>query len=276
MKLARFLGEDGRQCTGRLTSERTAQSLIGELFGELTFATDSVPVRQFLPPVEPPNIFAVGRNYMGHVAETKARLPERPLTFQKATTALIGDGAAIVLPASAPDEVDLEAELAVVIGRPARQVPEAAALDYVLGYTCANDVSARDCQRTDKQWSRAKSFDTFCPLGPWLVTADELDPDNCPIRSRLNGSIMQDASTTEMVFSCRQLISYLSHQCTLLPGTVILTGTPAGVGYTRQPPVFLRDKDRVEIEIDGIGTLANHVARATPAAGSVAAAKNLG
>ena len=137
------------------------------------------------------------------------------------------------------------------------------ALDYVLGYTCANDVSARDCQRNDKQWTRAKSFDTFCPLGPWLVTADELDPDRCRIRSRLNGQVMQDANTNAMMFSCRHLLSYLSHQFTLLPGTVILTGTPEGVGMARQPPVFLRPGDRVEVEIDGIGTLSNPVGGAT-------------
>ncbi len=264
MKLARFISGDGREYLGRLVSERVAKPLVGELFGEMTFAGERVQIRTLLPPVQPPNIFAIGRNYRGHVEETGARLPERPLIFQKATTALVGEGAAIVLPASAPDEVDLEAELAIVIGRRARHVSEAAALDHVLGYTCANDVSARDCQRNDKQWSRAKSFDTFCPLGPWLVTTDDLDPDRCTIRSRLNGGVMQDANTSAMIFSCCQLISYLSHQFTLLPGTVILTGTPEGVGFARQPPVFLREGDRVEVEIEGIGTLSNPVVRETP------------
>lgn len=244
---------------GRMVDAQTAQPLVGELFAELTFSRETLRVREFLPPVEPPNIFAIGRNYRGHVAETGARLPECPLVFQKATTALLAHGRAIVLPASAPNEVDFEAELAMVIGRTARGVAEAVALDYVLGYTCANDVSARDCQRIDKQWTRAKSFDTFCPLGPWLVTADELDPDHCSIRSRLNGRVMQDDSTGAMVFSCRQLVSFLSHQFTLLPGTVILTGTPEGVGFARQPPVFLRPGDRVEVEVEGIGTLSNPV-----------------
>jgi 2-keto-4-pentenoate hydratase/2-oxohepta-3-ene-1,7-dioic acid hydratase in catechol pathway len=261
MKLARLLTDDGRQVVGRLHDERTAQPLVGELFGELAFAAQSVPVRGLLPPVDPPNIFAIGRNYRAHAAETGARLPEQPLIFQKATTALLGHGETIRLPPSAPDEVDFEAELAIVIGRRARRVSEAAALDFVLGYACANDVSARDCQRNDKQWTRAKSFDTFCPLGPWLVTAEELDPGRCAIRSRLNGRLMQDGCTRDMVFSCQALVSYLSHQFTLLPGTVILTGTPEGVGMARQPPVFLRDGDQIEVEIEGIGVLSNPVAR---------------
>jgi 2-keto-4-pentenoate hydratase/2-oxohepta-3-ene-1,7-dioic acid hydratase in catechol pathway len=271
MKLARFVTDEGRHAVGRLSlpmggagilpgTGLQAYPLVGELFGALTFEAEAVPVCDFLPPVEPPNIFAIGRNYRAHAAETGSHLPERPLIFQKATTTLLGHEATIRLPRSAPDEVDFEAELAIVIGRRARRVPEALALEYVLGYTCANDVSARDCQRNDKQWARAKGFDTFCPLGPWLVTADELDPDACAIRSRLNGRVMQAANTSAMVFACRTLVSYLSHQFTLLPGTVILTGTPEGVGMARQPPVFLRDGDRIEIEIEGVGTLSNPVA----------------
>lgn len=260
MKLARFVGADGRQLVGRLVDPHVAQPLAGELFGALAFADEHVRVRAFLPPVEPPNIFAIGRNYRAHAAETGAQLPTVPLIFQKATTSLLADGQPIRLPRSAPDEVDFEAELAIVIGRRARRVPPETALDFVLGYTCANDVSARDCQRNDKQWARAKGFDTFCPLGPWLVTPDELDPDNCAIRSRLNGKLMQSANTQDMVFSCRKLISYLSEQFTLLPGTVILTGTPEGVGLARRPPVFLRAGDRIEVEIEGVGTLANPVA----------------
>ena len=135
---------------------------------------------------------------------------------------------------------------------------EVEALDFVLGYTCANDVSARDCQgRLDKQWARGKSFDTFCPLGPWIET--EMDPDNAGLRTRLNGQVMQDSNTNDMIFGCRELISYLSYQFTLLPGTVILTGTPSGVGFARKPPVWLKHGDVVEIEIDGIGVLRNPV-----------------
>jgi 2-keto-4-pentenoate hydratase/2-oxohepta-3-ene-1,7-dioic acid hydratase in catechol pathway len=260
LKLARFLTADGRSLVGRLTAERAAEPLVGHLFGELTFASETVPIHRFLPPVEPPNIFAIGRNYRAHAAETGSQVPERPMIFMKATTAVIGDGDTIVLPAAAPHEVDFEAEFAIIIGRRARRVREEEALGYVLGYTCANDVSARDCQRADKQWSRAKGFDTFCPLGPWLVTAEELCPDALAIRSRLNGRVMQAASTRDMLHSCRQLISYLSHQFTLLPGTAILTGTPEGVGMARTPPVFLRPGDRIEVEIEGLGTLMNTVA----------------
>jgi 2-keto-4-pentenoate hydratase/2-oxohepta-3-ene-1,7-dioic acid hydratase in catechol pathway len=260
MKIARYIDESGRAGTGRVVADDTATPLVGELFGELAFGDEAVRVQSWLPPVDPPNIFAIGRNYRAHAAETGSKLPERPLVFQKATTSLLAPGSPIVLPEPAPDEVDFEAELAIVIGRPARQVSEDAALDYVLGYTCANDVSARDCQRNDKQWARAKGFDTFCPLGPWLVTPDEIDPQNTAVRSRLNGALMQDGNTSAMVFSCRYLISYLSHQFTLLPGTVILTGTPEGVGFAREPAVFLRPGDRIEIEVGGIGTLANPVA----------------
>ena len=255
MRVARFVSSDGQTYAGRLVDEHTGQPLVGDPFGPLV-------VDRLLPPVEPPNILAIGRNYRAHIAETGARTPGEPLVFLKPTTSLLAPGGEIILPASAPEEVDFEAELAIVVGRTARHVSEQAALEHVLGYTCANDVSARDCQRNDKQWSRGKGFDTFCPLGPWLVTADELDPDDCGIRSRLNGQVMQESNTGNMMHSCAKLLSYLSQQFTLLPGTVILTGTPEGVGFARQPPVFLKAGDRIEIEIAGIGTLANTVVRA--------------
>lgn len=261
MKIVRFLSDDGRPRHGRLTEDGRAQPLIGDLFDHPTFAAEPMPVTTLLPPVEPPNIFAIGRNYRKHVEETGARLPEQPLVFLKPTTSLLAPAGTILLPNAAPNEVDFEAELAIVIGRVTRQVPANRALDAVLGYTCANDVSARDCQRNDKQWSRAKGFDTFCPIGPCLVTPDEFDPDRCAIRSRLNGEIMQEANTDEMLRPCGELISFLSHQFTLLPGTLILTGTPAGVGMARQPPRFLRDGDQIEIELDGIGILKNRVSR---------------
>jgi len=259
MKLCRFLAADGSIYTGQLVAPRTARPLIGSILGEFTFASSELAVRGFLPPIEPTNIFAIGRNYRAHAAETGSALPEKPMIFMKPTTALIGDGEPILIPPQAPNEVDYEAELAIVIGRTARGVSETDALRYVLGYTCANDVSARDCQRTDKQWPRAKGFDTFCPLGPWLVTPDEVDPDHLPIRSRLNGRVMQESNTRDMVHGCRALISYLSAQFTLLPGTLILTGTPEGVGMARTPPVFLKPGDRIEVEIEGIGMLSNPV-----------------
>ena len=261
MRVARFVSSDGQTYAGRLVDEHTGQPLVGDPFGPLEFADEPLVVDRLLPPVEPPNILAIGRNYRAHIAETGARTPGEPLVFLKPTTSLLAPGGEIILPASAPEEVDFEAELAIVVGRTARHVSEQAALEHVLGYTCANDVSARDCQRNDKQWSRGKGFDTFCPLGPWLVTADELDPDNCGIRSRLNGQVMQESNTSSMMRSCAELVSYLSHHFTLLPGTVILTGTPEGVGFARQPPVFLKEGDRIEIEIDGIGTLTNTVLR---------------
>ncbi len=264
MRIVRFEDAGGRILTGRLVDDDHARPLLGSLFDTPpAFAEEVVAVGRRLPPVEPPNIFAIGRNYRAHVEETGARLPEAPLVFMKPTTALLEPEGTIRLPRPAPDEVDFEAELAIIIGRTIRNVPESAALDGVLGYTCANDVSARDCQRNDKQWPRAKGFDTFCPLGPWLVTRDEIDPDHCGIRSRLNGRIMQDSNTQNMMHSCARLVSYLSHQFTLLPGTLILTGTPEGVGFARTPPVFLRDGDVIEVEIDGIGTLRNRVAHAT-------------
>jgi 2-keto-4-pentenoate hydratase/2-oxohepta-3-ene-1,7-dioic acid hydratase in catechol pathway len=261
VRIARFTGTDGQIHAGRMVDEQHAQPLTGELFGSPSFAEQPLKIERLLAPVEPPNVFAIGRNYRAHAEETGARPPERPLVFMKPTTTVIGPDAKILLPAAAPDNVDFEAELAIVIGRAARNVSETAALDYVLGYTCANDVSARDCQRGDRQWTRGKGFNTFCPLGPWIVTADSLNPDSCAIRSRLNGQIMQDANTRDMMHPCAELVSYLSRQFTLLPGTVILTGTPEGVGFARTPPTYLREGDRIEVEIDGIGLLSNTVAR---------------
>lgn len=259
MRIARFEDDAGRVVMGRLLDDKRAHPLASRLDEPLRFVSETVEARRLLAPVEPPNIFAIGRNYRAHIEETGARVPESPLVFLKATTSVIGPDEPIVLPAAAPNEVDFEAELAIVIGRTARRVSPEAAAEHVFGYTCANDVSARDCQRNDKQWSRAKGFDTFCPVGPWLVTPDEIDPDRCALRSRLNGRVMQESNTSHMMRSTRELISYLSHQFTLLPGTLILTGTPEGVGFARTPPVFLKPGDRIEIEIDGVGTLSNPV-----------------
>jgi 2-keto-4-pentenoate hydratase/2-oxohepta-3-ene-1,7-dioic acid hydratase in catechol pathway len=213
---------------------------------------------KLLAPVQPPNILAIGLNYKAHAVETQAEFPKAPVLFIKANTAAIGPDESIVLPKMAPDEVDYEAELAVVIGRAARCVEPGQALDHVFGYTCGNDVSARDAQlRIDKQWARGKSFDTFFPIGPWIET--NLDPANAEVICRLNGQVMQDSNTSDLIFSVAELVSYLSHCMTLLPGTVITTGTPGGVGFARKPPVFLRPGDVVEVEIGGVGTLVNTV-----------------
>ncbi len=214
---------------------------------------------RLLPPIpRPRKIVAVGRNYREHAAEESAALPEAPLLFAKLPTALVGDGATVTWSAALTTQVDYEAELAVVIGRTARNVPLEAALDHVLGYSCLNDVSARDLQALDGQWTRAKSLDTFCPMGPWVVTADEIpDPGALRIRCRVNGGVRQDESTAALVHGIAELITYCSRSFTLEPGDVIATGTPGGVGVFRDPPLFLEDGDVIEVEIERIGTLRN-------------------
>ena len=213
---------------------------------------------KFLPPVFPPNIIALGLNYKEHAQESKMDLPEEPVIFLKATTSITGHLSPIFLPSVAPDYVDYEGELCIIIGKRAKNVSEKEVKEYIFGYTCGNDVSARDCQfKRDKQWARGKSFDTFCPIGPWIET--EVNPDNLRIQSRVNGKVMQDSNSSYMIFSPFEIVSYLSKQFTLLPGTVIMTGTPSGVGYAREQPVFLRDGDIVEVEIEGIGILKNYV-----------------
>jgi 2-keto-4-pentenoate hydratase/2-oxohepta-3-ene-1,7-dioic acid hydratase in catechol pathway len=211
------------------------------------------------PVLCPSKIVAVGKNYIEHAQETKAAVPDHPIIFTKFTTAIIGARDAVTWDPALTGRVDFEAELAVVIGKTARRVPQAEALDYVFGYTCANDISARDLQYGDGQWVRGKSLDTFCPLGPWLVTADELpDPQRLGIRCLLNGQTMQDSNTGRMIFSVAYLVSFLSHAFTLLPGDIILTGTPDGVGAFREPPVYLKDGDEIVVEIDGVGRLVNY------------------
>lgn len=212
------------------------------------------------PLVAPQKVIAVGLNYADHARESGLEPPAAPVTFLKTTNAIIGPDEAIVSDPALSTQVDYEVELAVVIGRRARNVALADALDHVLGYTLCNDVSARDAQFADGQWSRGKSFDTFCPLGPWIVTADEVvDVQDLGIRTRLNGVTVQDSSTREMIFGVAELVSYLSRYLTLEPGDVIATGTPPGVGFARTPALFLHDGDVVEIEVDGIGVLRNPV-----------------
>ncbi|MFC4055268.1 fumarylacetoacetate hydrolase family protein [Actinomadura syzygii] len=213
----------------------------------------------FLPPVRAPGkIVAIGLNYAEHAAEGGLDVPAEPVVFAKFPSALIAHGETVEWDPAVTAQVDYEAELAVVIGSPARHVSERDALGHVLGYTCLNDVSARDLQRADGQWVRAKSLDTFCPMGPWLVTADEVpDPQDLAVRCRVSGELRQDASTADMIFSVRTLIARLSRAFTLRPGDVIATGTPPGVGMASTPPRLLRDGDTVEVDIEGIGTLRN-------------------
>ena len=216
------------------------------------------PLRRLAPLRRPGKIVAVGLNYRSHAAETGQRLPDEPMLFAKFATAVIGEGDAIRWDPTLTDEVDYEAELAVVIGRRARRVPESAALEHVLGYTCLDDVTARDLQARDRQYVRSKSLDTFCPMGPVLVTADEIpDPQALAVRCEVNGEERQAASTADMIFPVARLVSFCSAAFTLEPGDVIATGTPAGVGLARRPPVFLRDGDEVAVEIERIGRLVN-------------------
>jgi 2-keto-4-pentenoate hydratase/2-oxohepta-3-ene-1,7-dioic acid hydratase in catechol pathway len=204
-------------------------------------------------------IIGTGLNYLSHIEEQGIKPPAEPLLFGKFPTTLIGPGEAIVLPPESA-HVDSEAELAVEIGRVGRRIHEDDALDFVAGYRCANDVTARDLQRSDKQWTRAKGFDTFCPLGMELVPVSELgDASGLHVVQRLNGELFQDGNTADLVFSVRRLVAFASAVFTLEPGDLILTGTPSGVGIFRTPPVAMAAGDVVEIEIDGIGVLANPV-----------------
>ena len=260
MKLIRFLDDHGEIRRGEPLEGDRARLVRGDHFGPWESTDEVVGVARLLAPLDPVNLICIGRNYRAHAKEGGAEAPTEPQIFSKLTSSVIAAGEPIVLPREAPDEVDWEAELAVVIGREARRVDEEHALEHVLGYTCANDVSARDCQkRRDLQWTRGKSFDTFCPLGPALVVDPTIRPQELAVGSRLNGETMQDGNTAQMMFSVPFLIRYLSHQFTLAPGTVILTGTPAGVGFARKPPVFLRAGDTITVDVEGIGVLTNPV-----------------
>ncbi len=216
---------------------------------------------RFLPPVPwPEKIICLGRNFIDHCEEQGKSPPERPIIFAKFRNALVGHREKILLPESS-SAVDYEAEMVVVIGRGGKRIPQAQAAKHILGFTIGNDVSARDCQFGDGQWVRGKSFDTFLPLGPFVVSPDEVEePHSLRIRLELNGKTMQDSSTSKMIFPVDFLISYISKDITLSPGDIICTGTPAGVGYFRDPQVFLKDGDRIRIEIEKIGVLENSVA----------------
>jgi 2-keto-4-pentenoate hydratase/2-oxohepta-3-ene-1,7-dioic acid hydratase in catechol pathway len=224
--------------------------------GSIHFKLDEV---KFEAPLRPGKIIAIGLNYADHAKETGKAVPDKPLVFAKFPSAVIGDGDAISWRESTTDSVDWEAELAVVIGKQAKDVAEENAMDYVYGYTVGNDVSARDLQnKKDLQWTRGKSLDTFCPLGPWIITRDEIaDPQNLKIKLELNGEVMQDSNTSNLIFSIPYLIHYLSQNFTLEPGDIILTGTPPGVGHGMKPPKYLKDGDVVKTTIEGIGSITN-------------------
>ncbi len=267
MQIIRF--EDSTGQTGFAALQNGAAFEIeGDIFGAHRVSEREVGAHRVLAPLLPSTILCIGLNYRRHAEESGAKVPQFPVVFMKPPSSVQSPGEPILLPTHlASAEVDYECELAVVIGRGpdgeiCKNVSRDRALDYVLGYTCANDVSARDWQikRGGGQWCRGKSFDTFCPLGPVLVTRDEIpNPNALAIKTILNGETVQDWNTNDMIFDVPSLIEFLSGSTTLPPGTVILTGTPHGVGMARQPPLWLKDGDRVTVEIEGIGSLTNSV-----------------
>lgn len=268
MKWVRFSHPDhnqGRPTYGILdtvTISPTDHSWEAVLANEPVSAiSEAIPLTgtTLLAPIDRPGkIVCVGLNYLDHCRETNTPIPERPLLFTKFTTAITHPNSEIVWSTNLTTEVDFEAELAIIMGRCCRRVTEEEALTYVAGYTVANDVSARDIQMGDGQWVRGKSLDTFCPLGPALVTADEIpDPQALAIRSLLNGHLMQNSHTSEMIFSVANLIAFCSQAFTLEPGDIILTGTPHGVGLGRDPKVYMQNGDVIVVEIERIGRLEN-------------------
>jgi 2-keto-4-pentenoate hydratase/2-oxohepta-3-ene-1,7-dioic acid hydratase in catechol pathway len=214
---------------------------------------------RFAPPVQTPSkIIAIGLNYLDHIQESKGETPKIPLLFSKFPNSLIGHREVITWQIGVTKKVDFEAELAVIIGKKVSQGEKTEGMEAIFGYACANDVSARDLQFADGQWVRGKSLDTFCPLGPWIVTTDHIrDPHALRIRCLLNDQIMQDSNTGNMIFRLPDLVAFLSNHFTLLPGDVILTGTPSGVGAFRSPSIYLKDGDKVVVEIQDIGKLEN-------------------
>ena len=262
MKIARLELEDKTVCHAIAQPDGGYTRADGDIFTGLADSGARVQGK-LLAPIQPTDILCIGLNYQKHAEEGGAKLPENPVLFFKSSTSVQHPDDPIILPRKLPsDKVDYEAELVVVIGKTCHNVSRAEALEYVLGYTCANDVSARDWQRNGGggQWCRGKTFATFCPLGPVIVTPDEIrNPNTLPIRSILNGETMQDWNTDDMIFDVPELIEFLSSSTILAPGTVILTGTPHGVGFARTPPVYMKHGDSITIEIEGIGSITNPV-----------------
>ena len=263
MRIIRYQDNKGNVGHGVLQPDGTALKLTGDIFSSPKVTAEKADVAKLLAPIEPVAVVCIGLNYRRHAQETNAKIPEFPVVFFKGLNTVQHPGEPILLPTHLKsNQVDYECELAVVIGKRCKNVPRAKALDCVLGYTCANDVSARDWQKDwgGGQWCRGKTFDTFCPLGPCLVTRDEVpEPNSLAIRTLVNGEALQDWNTKDMIFDVPALIEFLSGSTTLLAGTVILTGTPHGVGMARKPPRWLQPGDSVSIEIEKVGTLTNPV-----------------
>ncbi|MBE1534674.1 fumarylacetoacetate hydrolase family protein [Actinomadura algeriensis] len=250
MRIARFSTDEGMSFG--VVEENTVAAVAAHPFGELTFTGQRFPLAdvRLLAPILPSKVIAIGKNYADHAAEMGGEAPPEPLIFAKPSTTVIGPGEAIAYPEKLSERVDHEGELALVIGRMCREVPASRAAEVILGYTCANDVTARDLQAKDGQWTRAKGFDTFCPLGPWIET--EADPADLAISTTVNGEVRQSARTSQLMHDIPTLVEYVSQVMTLLPGDVILTGTPAGVGP-------LEVGDEVTVTVENVGTLTNRV-----------------
>lgn len=263
MKVIRYIDPQGTIHFADQAEDGTAREIEGDIYGKCRVTQKLANIDKLLAPIEPRAIFCIGLNYRKHAEEGKSPIPKYPVLFMKSPGSVQNPDDPIVLPTHLKStQVDYECELAVVIGKTCKNVPKSKALDYVLGYTCANDVSARDWQKDfgGSQWCRGKTFDTFCPLGPCLMLKDRIsNPNDLKIKTVLNGETMQDWNTSDMIFDVPTLIEFLSGSTTLLPGTVILTGTPHGVGVARNPPVFLKAGDSISIEIEKIGTLTNPV-----------------
>jgi 2-keto-4-pentenoate hydratase/2-oxohepta-3-ene-1,7-dioic acid hydratase in catechol pathway len=251
MKFLRFKSKDARVCSG-LLEDNSVYEIEGDIFKEYKITNNKHLTQEirFLPPCSPTKIVAVGLNYRDHALEMKKPIPEEPLLFMKPSTAVVGHEDKIIYPKHMSSRLDYEGELAVIIGKTAKWVEEKEAFDHVFGYSCINDITARDLQAKDVQYTRAKGFDTFAPLGPVIET--ELDPGDLEISTILNGERRQHSRTSELVFSVPKLIVFISRVMTLLPGDVIATGTPSGIGTMRQG-------DMVEVKIQGIGTLRNYI-----------------
>ena len=264
MQIIRYLDPNQQEKYAVLQADGSAKEVSGDIFGKHSITEKTAAVAKRLAPVKPTIIYCIGLNYRQHAAESKATIPEFPVVFMKSIAALQNPGDPILLPRHLrSNEVDYEAELAVVIGKQCKNVSREGALDYVLGYMCANDVSARDWQSKwgGSQWCRGKTFDTFAPMGPVLVTTEEItNPNALKIKLDINGKVYQDWNTDDMIFDVPTLIEFLSGSTTLLPGTVILTGTPQGVGFAQKPPRWLIPGDNVSVEIEKIGKLSNPVA----------------
>ena len=271
MKLVTYSVGDGEPMIGALEGDEI-RPLGSSASGMIEFMVaggspepgeDVTPLAQarlHAPILRPGKIIAIGLNYSDHAEETGAPIPDKPIVFTKYTNTIVGPGEAVRIP-PITEQVDYEAELAVVIGKETRNVSASEALDHVFGYANANDVSARDLQFSEGgQWTRSKSIDTFCPIGPSIVTKDEVpDPQDLSIRCILNGEVVQDGNTSKMIFSVAEIVAFLSTGMTLEPGDIIITGTPPGVGMARDPQLWMKPGDEVTIEIQGLGTLTNPV-----------------